>query len=170
MNEDGAIGAMTRQGKDAPMPFVRQGRFEEYAWFRDKNGRPCQRPPWGTLSAVDLNKGEIVWKVPLGVVEELEAKGVHNTGTQNLGGAIVTAGGLVFIAGTTDRRLRAFDSQTGKELWQASLEADGHATPMTYRGKKSGQQFVVVAAGGGGFLRALSSVLSDTLVAYALPK
>ncbi len=170
MNEDGAIGAMTRQGKDAPMPFVRQGRFEEYAWFRDQNNRPCQQPPWGTLSAVDLNKGEIVWRAPLGVVEELEAKGVHNTGTQNLGGAIVTAGGLVFIAGTTDRRLRAFDAQSGKELWQALLEADGHATPMTYRGKKSGQQYIVVAAGGGGFLRSLSSVLSDTLVAYALPK
>ncbi len=117
-----------------------------------------------------MNKGEIVWRVPLGIVEELEAKGVHNTGTQNLGGAIVTAGGLVFIAGTTDRRLRAFDAQTGKELWQAPLEADGHATPMTYRGEKSGQQYVVVAAGGGGFLRSLSSVLSDALVAYALPK
>ena len=75
-----------------------------------------------------------------------------------------------FIAGTTDRRFRAFDARTGKELWQAELEADGHATPMTYRGKKSGQQYVVVAAGGGGFLRSLSSVLSDTLVAYALPK
>jgi quinoprotein glucose dehydrogenase len=161
---------MTRQGKDAPLPFVRQGRFEEYAWFRDQKGRPCQQPPWGTLSAVDLNKAEIVWRVPLGVVEELEAKGVHNTGTQNLGGAIVTAGGLVFIAGTDDRRLRAFDAQTGKELWQAELEAGGHATPMTYRGKKRGQQYVVVAAGGGGFLRSSSSGLSDTLAAYALPK
>src|SRR3984893_646521 len=170
MNEDGAVGMMNLQPRDSPIPYIRRGRFEEYAWFRDKNGRPCQQPPWGTLSAVDLNKGEIVWTVPLGVVEELEAKGVHNTGTQNLGGSIVTGGGLVFIAGTTDRRFRAFDAQTGKELWQAELEADGHATPMTYRGKKNGQQYVVVAAGGGGFLRSLSSVLSDTLVAYALPK
>ena len=170
MNEDGAMGAMNPQGKDAPLPYIRRGRFEEYAWFRDQNNRPCQQPPWGTLSAVDLNTGEIVWRVPLGIVEELEAKGIHNTGSQNLGGSIVTAGGLVFIAGTTDRRFRAFDAQTGKQLWQAPLEADGHATPMTYRGKQSGQQFVVIAAGGGGFLRSLSSVLSDTVVAYALPK
>ena len=170
MNEDGAVGAMTRQPPGAPVPYVRQGRFEEYAWFRDRHNWPCQRPPWGTLSAVDLNKGEIVWRVPLGIVEELEARGVHNTGTQNLGGSIVTAGGLVFIAGTTDHRLRAFDARTGKELWQAELEANGHATPMTYRGKKSGRQYVVVAAGGGGFLRSLSRILSDTLVAYALPQ
>ncbi|HEY0377284.1 MAG TPA: pyrroloquinoline quinone-dependent dehydrogenase [Pyrinomonadaceae bacterium] len=170
MNEDGAVGAMTRQPAGAPLPFVRQGRFEEYAWFRDRHNWPCQQPPWGTLSAVDLNRGEIVWRVPLGTVEELEARGVHRTGTQNLGGSIVTAGGLVFIAGTTDHRLRAFDARTGQELWQAELEANGHATPMTYRGKKSGRQFVVVAAGGGGFLRALSKVLSDTLAAYALPQ
>jgi glucose dehydrogenase len=116
-----------------------------------------------------LNRGDIVWRVPLGVVEELEAKGVHNTGTQNLGGSIATAGGLVFIAGTTDHRFRAFDAQTGKQLWAAQLEANGHATPMTFQGKKTGKQFVVVAAGGGGFLRSLSSVLSDSLVAYALP-
>jgi quinoprotein glucose dehydrogenase len=170
MNEDGAVGAMTRQPQGAPVPYTRQGRFEEYAWFRDRHNWPCQQPPWGTLSAVDLNKGEIVWRVPLGIVEELEARGVHHTGTQNLGGSIVTAGGLVFIAGTTDHRLRAFDAKTGEELWQAQLEANGHATPMTYRGKKSGRQFVVVAAGGGGFLRALSQTLSDTLVAYALPQ
>jgi len=117
-----------------------------------------------------LNKGKIVWRVPLGVVDKLEAKGIHNTGTQNLGGSIVTAGGLVFIAGTTDRRFRAFDMQTGKQLWEAQIEADGHATPMTFQGKKSGKQFVVIAAGGGGFLRSLSSVLSDALVAYTLPQ
>jgi quinoprotein glucose dehydrogenase len=169
MNEDGAIGQMNPQPAGAEIPFVRRGRFEEYAWFRDQNGRPCQQPPWGTLTAVDLAKGEIVWHVPLGIVEELEAKGVHNTGSQNLGGSIVTAGGLVFIAGTTDHRLRAFDAQTGKQLWEAELEANGHATPMTFRGKKTGKQFVVVAAGGGGFLRSLSSVLSDSVIAYSLP-
>jgi quinoprotein glucose dehydrogenase len=169
MNEDGAVGEMTPQPAGAPAPFTRQGRFEEYAWFRDKQNHPCQQPPWGTLAAVDLNRGEVVWKVPLGVVDELEARGVHNTGTQNLGGSIVTAGGLVFIAATTDQRFRAFDARTGRELWEAKLEADGHATPMTYAGR-SGRQYVVIAAGGGGFLRGLSPVLSDTLVAYALPK
>jgi membrane-bound PQQ-dependent dehydrogenase (glucose/quinate/shikimate family) len=169
MNEDGAMGAMTPQRAGAPVPYMRQGRFEEYAWFRDQEGHPCQQPPWGTLSAVDLNRGAIVWKVPLGIVEELEARGVHNTGTQNLGGSIVTASGLVFIAATTDRLFRAFDAKTGQELWRAKLEAGGHATPMTYRGR-SGRQYVVIAAGGGGFLRALSPTLSDALIAYALPK
>jgi len=169
MNEDGAVGQMNPQPPGSPIPFIRRGRFEEYAWFRDKNGRPCQQPPWGTLSAVNLKTGEIVWHVPLGVVDELEAKGVHNTGSQNLGGSIVTAGGLVFIAGTTDRRFRAFDSKTGTQLWEARLEANGHATPLTFQGKNSGKQFVVVVAGGGGFLRQLSSVLSDAVVAYSLP-
>lgn len=169
MNEDGAIGQMNAQPPGSPIPYVRQGRFEEYAWFRDRNGRPCQQPPWGTLTAVDLQKGEIAWRVPLGIVEELEAKGIHNTGTQNLGGSIVTAGGLVFIAGTTDHRFRAFEAKTGRQLWEALLAANGHATPMTFQGKKSGKQFVVVAAGGGGFLRSLSSVLSDEVVAYSLP-
>ena len=169
MNEDGAIGLMNPQPPGSPIPYIRQGRFEEYAWFRDKNNHPCQQPPWGTLTAVDLKKGTIAWRVPLGIVEALEAEGVHNTGTQNLGGSIVTAGGLVLIAGTTDRRFRAFDASTGKQLWEAQIEANGHATPMTFQVKKTGKQFVVVAAGGGGFLRSLSSVLSDSLVAYALP-
>lgn len=169
MNEDGAMGEMTPQTSGAAVPYMRQGRFEEYAWFRDQHGWPCQQPPWGTLSAVDLNRGEVVWKVPLGMVEELEAKGVHNTGTQNLGGSIVTAGGLVFIAATTDRLFRAFDAKTGKVLWQSKLEAGGHATPMTYM-TKGGRQLVVIAAGGGGFLRSPASGLSDTLVAYALPQ
>jgi len=167
MNEDGAVGQMNAQPPGSPIPYIRRGRFEEYAWFRDKTGRPCQQPPWGTLTAVDLAKGEIAWRIPLGIVEELEAKGVHNTGTQNLGGSIVTAGGVVFIAATTDHRFRAFDARTGKQLWEAELEANAHATPVTFQGK-SGKQFVVIAAGGGGFLRALSSVLSDTVVAYAL--
>jgi quinate dehydrogenase (quinone) len=169
MNEDGAIGQMNPQPAGSEIPYVRRGRFEEYAWFRDQNGRPCQQPPWGTLTAVDLQKGEIAWRVPLGIVEELEAKGIHNTGTQNLGGSIVTAGGLVFIAGTTDRRFRAFDAKTGKQLWEAQLEANGHATPMTFQGRNTGKQFVVIASGGGGFLRSLSKVLSDEVVAYALP-
>ena len=169
MNEDGAVGQMNPQPPGSPIPYIRRGRFEEYAWFRDQNSRPCQQPPWGTLTAVDLNSGAIVWRIPLGFVEELKAKGYANTGTQNLGGSIVTSGGLVFIAATTDRRFRGFDASTGKLLWEDVLEANGHATPMTFQGKKSGKQFVVIASGGGGFLRQLSSVLSDELVAYTLP-
>ena len=169
VNEDAAMGSLTPQPEGAATPFVRQGRFAEYAWFRDRNGWPCQQPPWGTLGAVDLNRGEIVWQVPLGIVEELAARGLTKTGSQNLGGAIVTAGGLVFIAATPDRRFRAFDAKTGAVLWEAELEAGGHATPMTYEGPRSGRQYVVVAAGGGGFLRDLSPALSDTLVAFALP-
>jgi membrane-bound PQQ-dependent dehydrogenase (glucose/quinate/shikimate family) len=169
-NEEAAMGGLNLQPPGAPVPYMRKGRFEEYAWFRDRRGWPCQQPPWGTLNAVDLNSGEIVWRVPLGIVEELAARGLTKTGSQNLGGAIATAGGLVFIAATPDKRFRAFDAKTGDVLWEAMLEAGGHATPMTYEGPKSGRQYVVVAAGGGGFLRDLSPTLSDTVVAYALPK
>jgi len=125
---------------------------------------PCQEPPWGSLVAVDLRRGEIAWSVPLGVVDELAARGVPKTGTVNLGGTIVTGGGLVFVAGTNDSRFRAFDAMTGAELWVDRLEANGHATPMTYRGK-SGRQFVVIAAGGGG---SFSRKTADILAAYAL--
>jgi quinoprotein glucose dehydrogenase len=133
--------------------------------FWDKATRwPCQKPPWGTLNAVDLGRGEIVWQVPLGVVDELEARGVPRTGTPNIGGCIVTAGGLVFIGSTNDRRFRAFDARTGAELWVAQLEANAHATPATYLGR-SGRQYVVVAAGGGGFF---SDATSDVVAAYGL--
>src|SRR5256884_8732787 len=110
--------------------------FRSYARFWDENHYPCQKPPWGTLNAVDLNTGEIAWKVPLGVVDELEAKGIPRTGVPSLGGSIATAGGLNFIAGTNDSRFRAFDSETGKELWVTRLEAKWDAPPMTVLGKK----------------------------------
>ena len=103
--------------------------------------------------------------MPLGVVDALVARGVPPTGAPSLGGAIATAGGLLFIAGTGDRRLRAFDAETGRELWSDRLEASGHATPMTYRGR-SGKQYVVIAAGGGGYL---SRTTADVVAAYALP-
>ncbi len=122
-------------------------------------------PPWGLLHAIDLKRGTIAWQVPLGIVEDLEARGVPPTGTSNLGGSIVTAGGLVFIAATNDRRFRAFEARTGKELWVTSLEASGHATPITYRSKR-GKQVVVIAAGGGGYF---SDTASDVVAAYALP-
>jgi quinoprotein glucose dehydrogenase len=134
--------------------------------FWDRNRWPCQQPPWGSLVAVDLNRGEIAWSVTLGVVDELTAKGVAPTGTPNLGGTIVTAGGLVFIAATNDKRFRAFDSDTGKELWSDRLEANGHATPISYTGK-SGRQFIAIAAGGGG---SFTQDVADVLAVYALPR
>ena len=160
-NELGAVGAMEPQAADAPVRYRRSSKEGEYARFWDEHQWPCQKPPWGTLNAVDVNKGEIVWKVPLGVVDELKT----STGTPNLGGTIVTAGGVVFIGATMDSRFRAFDARTGEQLWAADLEASAHATPITYMGK-SGKQFVAIAAGGGGYFR---GKVSDALVAFALP-
>ncbi|HEX6068475.1 MAG TPA: PQQ-binding-like beta-propeller repeat protein, partial [Longimicrobiaceae bacterium] len=123
-----------------------------------------QLPPWGTLNAVDLDDGRIAWSAPLGVFPELEAKGIPATGTPNLGGAIVTAGGVVFAAGTMDERIRAFDAATGKVLWEAELPAAGYAGPATYRGS-DGRQYVLIAAGGGGKWGTPSG---DAFVAFAL--
>jgi quinoprotein glucose dehydrogenase len=111
---------------------------------------------------VDVNTGEIAWKVPLGAVDELK----KTTGTSNLGGSIVTAGGVVFIGATIDSRFRAFDALTGEQLWAVDLAASAHATPITYLGKKTAKQFVVIAAGGGGFFK---GKVSDVLEAFALP-
>jgi len=161
-NEFGAVGAMLPQADGAPEKYRRGSKDGEYARFWDQNQWPCQKAPWGTLNAVDANKGEIVWRAPLGGMSELKEK----TGTPNLGGSIVTAGGLVFIGAAMDSHFRAFDAKTGEELWAAELEASAHATPITYLGKKTGMQFVVIAAGGGGYFR---GKVSDTLAAFALP-
>jgi glucose dehydrogenase len=123
----------------------------------------CQAPPWGELIAVSAKTGEIAWRVPLGAFDALEAKGIK-TGTPSLGGAITTAGNLVFIGATVDSKFRAFDARNGKELWSDTLEAPAHAIPSTYLGK-DGKQYVVVAAGGGGFLQ---SPTADAVVAYTL--
>jgi len=162
VNELGAVGAMEPQPAGAPLPYRRNSKGGEYARFWDENQWPCQKPPWGTLNAVDVNNGEIVWKVPLGVVDGLDGE----TGSPNLGGTVATAGGLIFIGATADSRFRAFDSRTGKQLWVAELPASAHAAPVTYIGKKSGKQFVVIAAGGGGYFRGKPS---DEIVAFALP-
>ena len=162
VNELGSVGAMEPQPGGAPVPYRRGAKGGEYARFWDENQWPCEKPPWGTLNAIDVNRGEVVWKIPLGVVAGLNS----DTGSPNLGGSIVTAGGLVFIGATTDGRFRAFDSRSGKQLWMAELTASAHAAPMTYIGKKSHKQFVVIAAGGGGFFRGKTS---DEVVAFSLP-
>jgi quinoprotein glucose dehydrogenase len=111
-----------------------------------------------------LNKGEIAWQVVLGELKELTGRGIPPTGTQNIGGSIVTAGELVFIGSTQDEMFRAFDKTTGKVLWEAQLPAGGYATPCTY--EANGKQYVVIAAGGGGKPRTRSG---DAYVAFALP-
>ena len=123
-------------------------RFTGYHKFLDPDGYPAVVPPWGTLNAINVNTGEYAWKIPLGEYPELAAKGMKDTGTENYGGPIVTAGGLVFIAATNfDRKFRAFDKTTGKLLWETTLPMSGNATPVTY--EVDGRQFVVVHATGG---------------------
>lgn len=118
-----------------------------YHRFYDKDGFPGIKPPWGTLNAVNLNTGKLLWKVPLGEFEELKKQGMSNTGTEIYGGPVVTKGGLVFIAATQDEKIRAFDKTNGNMLWEGSLPAAGFATPAVY--SLNGKQFVVIAAGGG---------------------
>ncbi len=134
-----------------------------YVQFLDHEGYPAIKPPWGVLTAIDLNTGEFAWQVPLGEHPELTARGIPRTGTETFGGSIVTAGGLVFIAGTKDERFHAFDKQTGRLLWEHALPAGGYATPSTYQVK--GRQYVVIAAGGAGKLRTKAG---DAFVAFGL--
>ncbi len=140
--------------------------FTGYQKFLDPDGYPAVAPPWGTLSAINLNTGEYVWKIPLGEYPELAAQGKKNTGTENYGGPVVTAGGLVFIGATNfDKKFRAFDKSTGVLLWETTLPFAGNATPVTYEVK--GRQFVVIAAGGG---KDLKSKSGGVYVAFALKK
>jgi quinoprotein glucose dehydrogenase len=134
-----------------------------YVRFLDSNGYPAIKPPWGTLTAIDLNIGNILWQVTLGEFELLTQKGFSPTGTENYGGPIVTAGGLLFIAATKDERFRGFDIRDGALLWETKLPAGGYATPATYM--IDGRQFVVVAAGGG----KMGTKSGDAYVAFALP-
>jgi len=146
-----------------PLEGNQKYRFSGYHKFLDPDGYPAIAPPWGTLNAINLNTGEYAWKIPLGEYPELAAK---NTGSENYGGPIVTAGGLVFIAATNfDRKFRAFDKTTGKLLWEATLPLAGNATPITY--ELAGKQYVVIYATGG---KAHQSGASGGIyVAFSLP-
>ena len=141
-------------------------RFSGYRRFLDPDGYPAIAPPWGTLNAIDLNTGAYKWRVNLGEYPELAARGVKNTGSENYGGPIVTAGGLIFIGATNfDKKFRAFDKSSGELLWEFTLPFAGNATPATYEVK--GRQYVVIAAGGG---KDLKSISGGMYVAFALPQ
>ena len=148
--------------------YVRTSAYGAYARFWNRDSRiPCTNPPYGEMIAVDTRTGEIAWRAPLGVVPELEAKGIKNAGAPNLGGSIATAGGLVFIAATNDSRFRAFESKTGKLLWDQPIDANGHTIPITYLGKDGKQYVAIMAGGGGGYF---GGTPSDSLIAFAIGK
>jgi quinoprotein glucose dehydrogenase len=150
----------TRTEGHVPPPYTHTG----YNRWLDPDGYPAIKPPWGTLNAIDLNTGEYLWRVPLGEYPELMAQGLAPTGTENYGGPLVTAGGLVFIGASKDEMFRAFDSRTGRELWRVQLPAGGYATPATY--EVGGRQYIVIACGGG----KMGTKSGDAYVAFALPK
>lgn len=140
-------------------------RFVNNGWTQlvDQHGYPGIKPPWGTLHAIDLNKGKTVWTIALGEYPELTEKGIPATGTPNLGGSVVTAGGLLIIAATRDEKLRIFNKKSGAQIWQFKLPAGGYATPATYMA--NGKQYIVIAAGGGG---KLGSPSGDAYIAFTL--
>jgi glucose dehydrogenase len=156
--------------KSSELAAVRTARkylFTGYQRFLDPQGYPAIAPPWGTLNAIDLNSGQYLWKIPLGQYPELAEKGIGNTGTENYGGPIVTAGGLLFIGATCfDNKFRAFDKATGELLWEGTLPFAGDATPATY--EVNGRQYVVIAASGP--RNTLRAPRSGVYVAFALPR
>jgi quinoprotein glucose dehydrogenase len=144
---------------DEPMDY----RISGYTKFLDKDGYPAIRPPWGTLNAIDLNTGEYVWTKVYGTYPELEAKGIPQTGSESYGGPVITRSGLLFIAGTKDKKFRAYHKSNGELLWETTLPAAGFATPSTY--EVEGRQFVVIACGG----TKNGAEKGDSYVAFSLP-
>jgi quinoprotein glucose dehydrogenase len=134
---------------------IQMGDRRVGAFANPETGWPCEAPPWGELSAVNLATGEVAWRIPFGRVDELEAKGVMNTGSFNKGGSVATAGGVLFIGASYDSRFHVYESKTGKLLWETKLMAQAQANPITYIGK-NGKQYVAVNA-------------NDYIVAFALP-
>ncbi|AKA34799.1 PQQ-binding-like beta-propeller repeat protein [Flagellimonas lutaonensis] len=170
---DGEIGAIANyiSGTEEPtdhraeetsvkVPYAVAG----FGRFKDDRGFPVVKPPWGTLNALDLNTGEYLWQIPLGHEEKLGDPNIPVSGTENYGGPVITAGGVLFIAATNDEKIRAFNMATGKQLWEDKLPAGGYATPATY--EVNGQQFLVIACGGG----KTGTPSGDEYRAYALPK
>lgn len=159
-NEVPNILTLKKQEETAAYPFGHLG----YHQFLDQEGYPAVKPPWGTLTAIDLNAGEQVWQIVLGEYAQLTERGIPPTGTPNIGGTIVTSGGLVFVAATQDEKIRAFNKRSGKLLWEAQLPFGGYATPSTY--EVDGKQYLVIAAGGGGKMKTKSG---GAYVTFTLP-
>jgi len=170
-NERSALAAFLRtppgdpERKDPVAPLPDRYTIDGYPLFLDPHGVPAIAPPWGTLNAIDLVKGDIAWKVPLGEYPELVKKGIRNTGTLNFGGAVATAGGVIFIAATADEKIRAFEKASGRLLWEHQLPAGGYATPSIYM--IDGRQYIAIAAGGSGKNATKSG---DSIIAFALPQ
>jgi quinoprotein glucose dehydrogenase len=170
-----AVVDYVRNGRDTPVkanseaerwPIDQKYTIDGYNKFLDPDGYPAMQPPWGTLTAIDLSKGVIAWSVPLGQYPELAAKGMKDTGSENYGGSLATAGGLLFIGATGyDKKFRAFDKKSGRLLWETTLPAPGNATPATYA--VNGRQYIVIAAGGG---KGRSADSGGSYVAFALPR
>jgi len=160
-----ANGQSKELASSGPLPPTEKYHLTGYNRFLDPDGYPAVAPPWGTLNAINLNTGEYLWKIPFGEYPELGTAGMHKTGTENYGGPMVTAGGLLFIGATNyDKKFRAYDSSKGTLLWETTLPFAGNATPATY--SINGRQFVVIAAGGG---KDLKSSSGGVYVAFALP-
>ena len=130
-------------------------------------GIPCNAPPWGRLTAIDLATRKIKWQHPFGTARDKAPLGIAVPGAPNIGGSVATGGGLLFIGAAIDDYIRAFDTRTGKEVWRARLPAGGQAAPMSYVSDKTGRQYVVIAAGGHSVL---GTSIGDHVIAYALPK
>ncbi|HAQ98084.1 MAG TPA: pyrrolo-quinoline quinone, partial [Verrucomicrobiales bacterium] len=150
--------AKTKGGGDKS-PYTHTG----YNRFLDNEGYPAVKPPWGTLNAIDLKEGRIIWQVTLGEFKDLTARGISPTGTENYGGPAVTAGGLIFIGASKDEKFRAFDKFTGEVLWEANLPAGGYATPAIYA--IDGKQYIVIACGGG----KMNTKSGASYIAFSLP-
>ena len=157
--EEKEVVSAIESGAGPPIKY----NIDGYNKLLDPDGYPGITPPWGTLTAIDLNKGEIAWQIPLGEYPELAAKGLRNTGTENYGGPVVTSNGLLIIAATIrDNKIRIFNKKTGEELWEAKLPAAGTATPSVYRANR---HEYIIACGGGKW----GAKSGGTYVAFALP-
>ena len=161
-SDGGGRGGGSGFTKSTPFGAGNPARFR---FWNPETQWPCQNPPWGEFVAINANTGEVAWRVPLGSFPEAERQGLKNAGTPNMGGAMATAGGLVFIGATLDAKFRAFDAKTGTVLWEATVDAPAHSIPSTYLGG-DGRQYIVLPAGGGGFLQGPTG---DSFIAFALP-